>query len=399
MIAALAFAARIVVILLVAGMSLVPQVRPEPATPAFGSQVNLVMVPFQVSRSGHFVTDLKTDDFVLLQDGVPREFTVFEGPQNSRPVELVLLFDTTTWSMGGDWKLKLEQIADFTNHWNESMSHAVLAGGGADIRASVYHFDGVRLERLCRSTTDPKELLNAIHQLLAPIYDDDLTQSQRAQIAVAIAAVGGYRGDRGRVDQVFQTGGQTGVPAGVTIPLDLPVGREILPADAWQGGSFRGWPLEAAIGTLKDSAATADSALRALIMFSDGRGGTTTVPEDVAGQAVALGIPVYPVPINISPYARGSGGRGEAERPVPLVADLGSMTGGHWFDVEDISAGMVRDILENVRNAGLALAHSQYNMGFVPAPSSGPPRSHKLEVKFASKSKDKVTGGMRVATY
>ncbi len=71
------------------------------------------------------------------------------------------------------------------------MSQAVLAGDGADIRASVYHLDGVRLERLCRSTADPNELLNAIHQLLAPIYDDDLTQSQRAELAVAIAAVGG----------------------------------------------------------------------------------------------------------------------------------------------------------------------------------------------------------------
>ncbi len=371
-------------------MSPVPQVRPEPATPAFGSQVSLVMVPFQVSRGGHFSTDLNTDDFVLLEDGAPRQFNVFEGPQNNRPVELVLLFDTTTWSMGGDWKLKQKQLADFTNHWNEAMSQAVLAGGGAEIRASVYHFDGVRLERLCRSTTDPNELLNAIHQLLAPIYDNDLTQSQRAELAVAIAAADGYGGDRRKVDEVFHTGGQTGVPAGTTIPLDLPAGREILPADASQGASFRGWPLEAAIGTLKDSAAAPGNALRALILFSDGLGGTTTVPEDVAIQAVALGIPVYPVPMNISPYARGGGGRGESERPVPLVADLGSMTGGHWFDVEDITAGLVRDILENVKSAGLARARSQYNIGFVPASSSaGPPREHKLEVKFASKSKDK----------
>jgi hypothetical protein len=35
-----------------------------------------------------------------------------------------------------------------------------------------------------------------------------------------------------------------------------------------------------------------------LIMFSDGQPGTTTVPDDVAGQAVALGIPVYPVIVN-----------------------------------------------------------------------------------------------------
>jgi hypothetical protein len=397
--ATLAFARRIVLILLAAGMPLAPQVRPEPATPAFGSQVNLVMVPFQVSRSGHFVTDMKMDDVVLLEDGVPREFTVFEGPQNSRPVELVLLFDTTTWPRGGDWKLKLKQIADFTNHWSEAMSQAVLSGGGADIRASVYHLDGVRLERLCRSTADPKELLNAIRQLLAPIYDNDLTQNQRRQIAVAIAAAGGFGGDRRKIDEVFHTGGQTGVPAGVAIPLDLPVGREILPADASPGGGFRGWPLEAAIGTLKDSAATPDNALRALIMFSDGLGGATTIPEDVAVQAVALGIPVYPVPVNIAPYARGSGGRGKSERPMPLVADLGSMTGGRWFDVDDITAGMVRDILENVKDAGLARARSQYNVGFVPAPSPGPAREHKLEVKFASKSKDKLTGGMRVATY
>ncbi len=80
---------------------------------------------------------------------------------------------------------------------------------------------------------------------------------------------------------------------------------------------------------------------------------------------------------------------------MPLVAGLGSMTGGHWFDVEDIGAGVVRDILENVKNAGIARARSQYNIGFAPALSSGPPRSsYKLEVKFASKSKDKVTGGM-----
>ena len=86
------FAARIVLILLAAGMSLAPQVLPESTMPSFGSQVNLVRAPFQVSRSGHFVTDLKTHNFVLLEDGIPREFSVFEGPQNGRPVELVLLF-------------------------------------------------------------------------------------------------------------------------------------------------------------------------------------------------------------------------------------------------------------------------------------------------------------------
>jgi hypothetical protein len=53
------------------------------------------------------------------------------------------------------------------NHWDEATSQAILETGEADVRASVYHYDYMQLERLCRSTTDPKELLSAIHRLLS----------------------------------------------------------------------------------------------------------------------------------------------------------------------------------------------------------------------------------------
>jgi hypothetical protein len=58
------------------------------------------MVPFQVSRGKDYVPDLNPADIVLVEDGVPREFTVFEGPQDHTAAELVLLFDTTTWPIG-----------------------------------------------------------------------------------------------------------------------------------------------------------------------------------------------------------------------------------------------------------------------------------------------------------
>jgi hypothetical protein len=74
---------------------------------------------------------------------------------------------------------------------------------------------------------------------------------------------------------------------------------------------------------------------------------------------------------------------------------LGQLTGGRSFKPLNMSADEVRDILEAVKNEAL----SQYSVGFVPQTSSGPPRKHKLEIRLASKSRGKLTGGKSSAVY
>jgi VWFA-related protein len=327
----------------------------------FQAQSNLVLVPFHASRGNNYVSGLKRSDIVLLEDGRPREFTILEGPgitESRTPLELVLLFDTTSKGVGALWNVK--SIYDFTNHWTEVMSQAILEKGKADVRASVYRLDYMQFERLSQPTADPKEFLSAFQRLLTPISGNG------------------------------------------AVTLELPPNRELDP----KSEPPKPWPMEAAIAILNDLAAAPDRVLRTLVVFSEGVGGTTTAPEDVADQANALGIPIYPVMINYQKLSNAGQFRREtpdapagpwrSERGLQWMADygrLGKLTGGRSFAPYDMSAAEVRDILEAVKNEGL----SQYVVGFAPQP--GPPREHKLEIKLTSKPSPKLIGGKRKVTY
>ena len=66
--------------------------------PLFRSDTTLATVAFHVVRDKHYVDDLKIEDLVLLEDGVPRKITFFEGgrgKQRTTAVDLVLLFDVS----------------------------------------------------------------------------------------------------------------------------------------------------------------------------------------------------------------------------------------------------------------------------------------------------------------
>ena len=109
----------------------------------------------------------RTADIVLLEDGKPREVTIFDSPatQGRMPLELVLLFDTNP---------KIEYFWDpaavyrFIPQWNEEMSRAILEKGTADVRISVYRCAGRRLYPLCPATTDAQQLLKSFRGLLKP---------------------------------------------------------------------------------------------------------------------------------------------------------------------------------------------------------------------------------------
>ena len=45
----------------------------------FKAQSTLATVRFHVVQNDHYVTELKPEDVILLEDGAPRKFTVFEN--------------------------------------------------------------------------------------------------------------------------------------------------------------------------------------------------------------------------------------------------------------------------------------------------------------------------------
>ena len=358
----------------------VSQAAPQDSSSStFQSQTSLVLVPFNVVRDKLFVPDLKSSDVVLLEDGRPRSFTVFEGPATGRriPLELLLLFETTTLPpatpkimIGSHWNR--EATYAFTNQWDGAMSKAILDQPGADVRVSVYHFDNNRLERLSRSTKDPQEIVAAFRRLLTPISGSD------------------------------------------TIPLALPPNRQVYPKNAIVGSP--GWLLESVIGTLEDAVAAPENAMRMLVVFSEGYKGTTTTPEDAADHSTGLGIPLFPVVLDYDlyiryPFAWSPGGNvfvatdgsrvasdppspGLAPvRPVDWFGRLGESTGGSAFYPSSITAKVIREIIESVRNQGL----TQYVVGFVPGTEK--PKEHRLEIRLRSKSLGKVSGGQRKTTY
>jgi len=309
-----------------------------PAT--YRTQTDLVLVQFHVGRDKYYVSDLKQSDIVLLEDGKPRAFTTFERPADEpRTVELVLLFDTPKFaSRGSDW---LEPTYSFIPAWDEEKSRAILEKGKANVRASVYHYDGNQMQPLCRSSIEPRDLAGAFRRLLTPI------------------------------------------PAGEAIQLTFPP-RPESPA------SPMSWTFPAVIATLQDSTAAADHVTRAFIVFSRGQVYLHPTAADVSTIAANLGISIHSVVLdpNIPVKFRQSLA---AQIPLRKLAEL---TGGTSFDVTSIDAARMLGILESIKNDAL----SQYIVGFVPPPSSQP-RQHKLEVRLVSKSSGKVIGGTRSATY
>jgi hypothetical protein len=407
-----------------AGFACAQQASGASGVAAFHVETTLATVPFQVSRGGRFVTDLKAADVILLEDGKARGFTLFQGPPDRSSAELALLFDTTTWPMGLGWNPK--RIYDFISRWDEESSRQVLAGD-IEFLASVYHFDGVQLERLCRSTRDPKEVANAIRKIVDSIHGE-LTANQQRGIANALAASPNDK----VLQQLSRTDFRAAAPNGDNIPLDLPPGRDLVPPEGWPGTGHRGWPFEAALATLGDAASASRNSYHILVMFSPGIGGTTTSADDVATLAITLGIPIYPVAFRIArsgifSSGRDGGGRAEARErvsgPEEDFYELGAQTGGRAFEASlalagdrtfgsvreasaahdtggssDLTLKKVREILEVAKREGLARARSQFTVGFA-ADSSATPREHVLEVKLAAKSGPKLTGGKRRIVY
>ncbi len=203
----------------------------------FRAQTRLVMIPFHAN-----LRDLDRAGVVLLEDGKPREFSIFDIPSDAHrmPVELVLLFDANPkagrlWDPAGAFP--------FVKQWNDAMSRALLTANG-DIKISVYRCAGQKLYRSTAATGDPQALTKALRGILSPLPSSS--------------------------------------EAGTVAELHLPPQRErITTTDRYTReyvtsrflkAEDRGWTLEAAIGVLDQMALPGDRVSRVLAMFSEGIG-------------------------------------------------------------------------------------------------------------------------------
>ena len=354
--------ATVAICLSIAASSPAPHAQ-APATPTFRGQTSLVLVAFRVARGKG---NLRPSDVVLLEDGKPRQFSIFDSAatQARMPLELVLLFDInpraraaadfTLWDPEGVYRL--------AKTWEDRAVEAILGGDAARLRVSVYACAGEDLYKVFSAGTAAARIADAIRYVATP------------RILPLDAEV---------------------------LPLTMPARRTQIesgpftndfPTSYFVSSEERGWPMEAAIATLNDVAAALDNVARIFVMFSQGISATTTLPEDVGNRAIDLGIPIYPVALNYL-------WRIDDKFPRNLFRmrqykALGKMTGGRSFEYGSIDANTLKNILEQVKADGL----SQYVIGFAPSPV-GAPQQHSLEVKLAPKVSGSLEGGKRRATY
>lgn len=137
---------------------------------------------------------------------------------------------------------------------------------------------------------------------------------------------------------------------------------------------------------MNDIAAAQDKVSRVMVMFSEGIGATTTLPEDIGVHALDLGIPIYPVATNYQNHIH-SGYPRNLWR-MHQFEDLGKLTGGRSVEYASIDAPLLLKILDSFKADALA----QYVIGFVPN-SNASLKRHNLEVRMAKKSSGSVEGG------
>jgi VWFA-related protein len=320
-------------------------------TPTFRADTSLALVRFYLAKGGHYILDLKKDDVVLLEDGQPRPFTVFEGGGSRRrsvPVDLALVFDVS----GSVVDQGLLDPVAFKNG---------LLDGIPNARLAVYSFTN-KLHRFCPPTRDFETLRGAL------------------------AALGERK------------------PLGVTVPMELPAKRKA-------NGNGASWIYESVIGAARDLSIQPGNATRLVVVFSDGLPSTTSAPEDAAKICEDLGISVYPILLGHWELGKRIKAVQEKERPgrepsalagrlngmeqeIQEFASLGRLTGGGAFDPPAMGSGVLKQIVSGLA----ARVDSEYVIGFAPD-TDGAPKRHKLEVRVRDKSLGQIMGGKRVVSH
>ncbi len=315
----------------------------QDADPIFKSDTKLALVPFHVTQKDRFVTTLKKEDIELLEDGKPREITFFENGTTSKHTTPLELLLVFDRSGSVISKGMLDPLVFKQD----------LLDGLPNVEISVYSFNQT-LRKQAGPTRDPELLRSAFQN---------------------IAAKGG----------------------GTAIPIDLPKGRH-----ENKGGT---WLYESIIGAAKDSMQQARPATRIMLVFSDGLGTTSSVPEDASKLCVELGIPVYPVLLGPIPQ-RSAGVTAKGKPKPPTKGDervfqaqdymrLADLTGGKAMHQDYLTLDVTRQIVKFLA----VVAITEYVAGFMPEVNETGTKKHKLQVKLKNKELGKLDGGTRAIVH
>jgi VWFA-related protein len=330
-----------------------PFAAQEPAV--FRADTALALVHFHAVHKTQYLTNLKPEDVILLEDGVPRPFTLFDNAANGRtlPVEVTLLFDTS----GSVTDAGLLDPLAFEERLLTAFDNVTL---------SVFGFT-TRLDRYCRPSRD----LGTLRAALAGL------QSRTAKVE--------------------------------TIKIPLAPKRK-----ANAGGGT--WIYAAIAQAAREAAATPGNASRLILVFSDGFDTTSGRPEDAAGVARDLGVAIYPVALGhwalverVRAEQQRLASRNSRdvevssptldrlqlqEREIVDFASLGELTGGRSYDPREISLTVMKQVLD-----GLVWSiRTEYTIGFSPERSDSL-RKHRLEVRLRDKEIGRVTGGARTIVH
>jgi VWFA-related protein len=293
--------------------------------PVFHAQTRLAVVSFHVIQKDLPVNTLTQDDIELLEDGIPKPITFFQGRATRQrlPVEMILLFD---------------QSGSVTNmHLLDPMTFPkTLLEGLKNVQLSVYGFDK-RLRRYLGPSNEAAKLTAALTQIVSR---------------------------DGAAEHIL---------------LEFPAGRKP------RGGTGGTFLYESVITAANDATDPRHPATRLMLVFSDGLGTTTSIPEDAAEVCRQLGMAVYPVVL-------GHSSNGIDYMDVRSYIRLADLTGGTNFAPPRITLEVIRAILVYV----VMMVQTEYAAGFQPEPSEETPRAHKLEIRLKNKNVGKMTGGTRI---
>jgi len=345
---------------------LAQQSTEEPAAVTFQTETKLVLLPFRILHGKDYVTQIQRSSVTFLEDGKPREFSIFDTPgaEGRLPIEIVLLFDTNP-RIQDLWDP--QDVFRFVPQWTEELSRTVLQRNPGEnqqeVRISVYRCAGQALYRLTLPTTNPQVVTASFRTILDASSRDIAATAIRLKLPPSRERVKGGPYTNEYVTSPFYSAEQ------------------------------RGWPMEAAIGLLNEVSKAQDRVARVMVMFSEGIGATTTVPEDAGNQALDLGIPIYPIATNYKEHIQRSTFPRNYFRMHEFEA-LGKMTGGRASEYTSVDAATMRKILETV----IRDVRVQYVAGFVPSSGNGA-KQHNLEIRLNPKSLGQVEGGKRRAVY
>ncbi len=338
----------------------------------FSAETRLSTIHFHVVHGKSYLTSLKVEDFVLLEDGAPQRITLFESAltRRSNPLEIALMFDVSG------------SVTD-AGLLNPLVVREKLLDGLPNVKVSVYGFN-TRLARFTSATRDFAQLSAAFTLLAKP----------------------------------------KPLP-GEKIALQLFPRRD--------GGNGTTWLYESIAAAVHDISTKEDGVTRMLLVFSDGIGTTAAVATDAARVCNDAGIPVYAILLGHrdligayqqaaaesgAPSAIDSGGfavPGEGNKMVlagnaaafklkqaetslhaaEAFANLGDLTGGSSFDPPRITLDVMQRILESITS----LIASEYVVGYAPGPPEGKTRRHQVEIRLRNPQAGKILGGSRAITY